>query len=77
MEKKILDYYLNMANDILQLLNTNKTDVKKLFRNIAVKFENKSSNNINNINEGNNKFINNLLKYKNYLTFILPLLIIN
>ena len=76
-EKKILDYYLNMANDILQLLNTNKTDVKKLFRNIAVKFENKSSNNINNINEGNNKFINNLLKYKNYLTFILPLLIIN
>ena len=76
-EKRILDYYLNMANDILQLLNTNKTDVKKLFRNIAVKFENKSSNNINNINEGNNKFINNLLKYKNYLTFILPLLIIN
>lgn len=76
-EKRILDYYLNMANDILQLLNTNKTDVKKLFRNIAVKFENKSSNNINNINEDNNKFINNLLKYKNYLTFILPLLIIN
>ena len=45
-EKRILDYYLNMANDILQLLNTNKTDVKKLFRNIAFKFENKSSNNI-------------------------------
>ena len=31
-EKRILDYYLNMANDILQLLNTNKTDVKKILR---------------------------------------------
>jgi histone-lysine N-methyltransferase SETD3 len=76
-EKKILNYYLNMANDILKLLNTNKSDVKKLFKNLNGKVENKNSNNININNEDNNKFVNNLLKYKNYLSFILPLLIIN
>jgi len=77
-EKRILNYYLNMANDILKLLNTSKSDVKKLFKNLSGKLENKNSNNINSINEdNNNKFINNLLKYKNYLSFILPLLIIN
>ena len=76
-EKRILNYYLNMANDILQLLNTNKSDVKKIFKNLAGKFESNNLNNVNNINENNNKFVNNLLKYKNYLSFILPLLIIN
>ena len=76
-EKKILNYYLNMSNDILKLLNTNKSEVKKLFKNLSGKLENKNTNNINNGNEDNNKFINNLLKYKNYLSFILPLLIIN
>ena len=76
-EKKILNYYLNMSNDILKLLNTNKSEVKKLFKNLSGKLENINTNNINNGNEDNNKFINNLLKYKNYLSFILPLLIIN
>ena len=76
-EKKILNYYLNMANDILQLLNMNKSDVKKLFKNMGDKIDNQSSNNINSINENNNKLINNLSKYKNYLSNILPLLIIN
>ena len=75
-EKKILNYYLNMANDILQLLNMNKSDVKKLFKNMGDKIDNQNSN-INSINENNNKLINNLSKYKNYLTNILPLLIIN
>ena len=76
-EKKILNYYLNMANDILQLLNMNKNDVKKLFKNMGDKIDNQNSNNINSINENNNKLINNLSKYKNYLSNILPLLIIN
>ena len=76
-EKKILNYYLNMANDILQLLNMNKSDVKKLFKNMGDKIDNQNSNNINNTNENNNKLINNLSKYKNYLSNILPLLIIN
>ena len=76
-EKKILNYYLNMSNDILKLLNTNKSEVKKLFKNLSGKLENINTNNINNGNEDNNKFINNLLKHKNYLSFILPLLIIN
>ena len=76
-EKKILNYYLNMANDILQLLNMNKSDVKKLFKNMGDKIDNQNSNNINSINENNNKLINNLSKYKNYLSNILPLLIIN
>ena len=76
-EKKILNYYLNMANDILQLLNMNKSDVKKLFKNMVDKIDNQISNNINSINENNTKLINNLSKYKNYLSNILPLLIIN
>ena len=66
-----------MANDILQLLNMNKSDVKKLFKNMGDKIDNQNSNNINSINENNNKLINNLSKYKNYLSNILPLLIIN
>ena len=76
-EKKILNYYLNMANDILQLLNMNKNDVKKLFKNMVDKIDNQITNNINSINENNTKLINNLSKYKNYLSNILPLLIIN
>ena len=76
-EKKILNYYLNMANDILQLLNMNKNDAKKLFKNMVDKIDNQISNNINSINENNTKLINNLSKYKNYLSNILPLLIIN
>ena len=76
-EKKILNYYLNMANDILQLLNMNKNDVKKLFKNMVDKIDNQISSNINSINESNSKLLNNLSKYKNYLSNILPLLIIN
>ena len=74
-EKRILNYYLNMANDILQLLNMNKSDIKKLFKSMADKIENQNS--INNINGNNIKLINNLSKYKTYLSHILPLLIIN
>ena len=70
-EKKILNYYLNMANNILQLLNTDKDDIKKLFQNIIISCESD-----NNIIEEENNFINNLLKYKNYLSYIFPLLII-
>ena len=73
-EKKILNYYLNMANDILQLLNTDKEDMKKLFHKIVVICGNEN-NKI--VNDEKNNYINNLLKYKNYLSFILPLLIIN
>ena len=75
-EKRILKYYLDMANDILKLLNTNKEDIKKLFKNIIIKVENDNDNS-NNIKTDDNNFINNLLKYKNYLNLILPLLIIN
>jgi len=71
-EKKILNYYLNMANNILQLLNTDKDDIKKLFQNIIISCESD-----NNIIEEENNFINNLLKYKNYLSYIFPLLIIS
>ena len=35
-EKKILNYYLNMSIDILQLLNTNKDDAKKILQNIII-----------------------------------------
>ena len=76
-EKKILNYYLNMANDILQLLNMNKSDVKKLFKNMVDKIDNQISSNINSISESNSKLLNNLSKYKNYLSNILPLLIVN
>ena len=71
-EKKILNYYLNMANDILQLLNKDKDDIKKLFHNIISPegSENKDANESHN-------FLNKLLKYKSYLTYVLPLLTIN
>ena len=72
-EKKILNYYLNMANDILELLNSDKEDIKKLFHNMIVNCRNEN----NKINDENHNYINNLMKYKNYLSFILPLLIIN
>jgi histone-lysine N-methyltransferase SETD3 len=71
-EKKILNYYLNMSNDILQLLNKDKDDIKKLFHNIIIPegSENKDANESHN-------FINKLLKYKSYLSYVLPLLTIN
>ena len=72
-EKKILNYYLNMANDILQLLKTDKNDVKKLFHNIIFPKEKENCK----INEENEDFLNNLMKYKTYLSLILPLLIMN
>ena len=72
-EKKILNYYLNMANDILKLLNTDKEDIKKLFHNIIISYGNEN----NKIIDDSHNFMNNLLKYKNYLSFIFPLLIIN
>ena len=72
-EKKILNYYLNMANDILKLLNTDKEDRKKLFHNIIISYGNEN----NKIIDDSHNFMNNLLKYKNYLSFIFPLLIIN
>ena len=71
-EKKILNYYLNMSIDILQLLNTNKDDAKKILHNIII-----ASGNENNISNKNHNLINKLLKYKSYLSFIRPLLIIN
>ena len=73
-EKKILNFYLNMANDILKLLNTDKDEIKKLFHELIVTCGD-NGNNI--INSGRQNFINNLLKYKNYLSFILPLLLMN
>ena len=72
-EKKILNYYLNMANDILKLLNTDKEDIKKLFHNLIISYGNEN----NKIIDDSHNFMNNLLKYKNYLSFIFPLLIIN
>ena len=72
-EKKILNYYLNMANDILELLNTDKEDIKKIFRNILVSYGNENIN----FNDESHNYVKKLLKYKNYLSFILPLLIIN
>ena len=69
-EKKILNYYLNMANDILQLLNTNKDDIKKIFQNIIIAAGSQIS-----VENGSNS-LNNLLKYKSYLSYILPLSII-
>ena len=61
-----------MANDILQLLNKDKDDIKKLFHNIISPegSENKDANESHN-------FLNKLLKYKSYLTYVLPLLTIN
>ncbi len=65
--KKILNYYLNMSNDILQLLNTDKDDAKKLFQNIIITGNEKNTNNkIHNL-------INKLLKYKSCLSFIFSL----
>ena len=72
-EKKILNYYLNMANDILQLLKTDKNDVKKLFHNIIFPKEKENCK----INEENEDCLNNSMKYKTYLSLILPLLIMN
>lgn len=59
-----------MANDILQLLNTNKDDIKKIFQNIIIAAGSQIS-----VENGSNS-LNNLLKYKSYLSYILPLLII-
>ena len=74
-EKRILHFYLNMSNDILQLLNmSNKNEVKTIFHDIINTCENK---NYNMNNKPNQNVVNNLLKYKNYLCYILPLLIVS
>ena len=68
-EKEILNFYLNMANYILKLLNTNGSDIKILYDKLNSlninKFRNKSAQ----ADEGE------LLKYKDYLNFLFPLLI--
>ena len=58
-EKKILNYYLNMATDILKLLNTDKEDRKKLFHNIIISYGNEN----NKLIDDSHNFMNNLLKY--------------
>ena len=62
-EKEILHFYLNMANDILKLLNADKNYIKEIFKYII----NGKKLHIY------NKFEDKLLKYKTYLLSIYPL----
>ena len=67
-EKKILNYYLNMAIDILSLLYIDKKELKILISNVVNKKDEK-------IKE-KEIFMNKIIKYKTYFSFILHLLII-
>ena len=70
-----IELYNASSNDILQLLNmSNKNEVKTIFHDIINTCENK---NYNMNNKPNQNVVNNLLKYKNYLCYILPLLIVS
>ena len=68
-EKEILNFYLNMANYILKLLNTNGSDIKILYNKLNSLNINKFRNKSTQADEGE------LLKYKDYLNFLFPLLI--
>ena len=62
-EKEILNFYLNMSIDILQLLDSDKYYIKEIYHRI---------NNAKN-NDINNDFSDKLYKYKSYLLFLYPL----
>ena len=68
-EKEILNFYLNMANYILKLLNTNSDDIKLLYSKLNSLSINKFRNKSDHTDE------EDLLKYKDYLKILFPLLI--
>ena len=70
-EKKILNYYLNMANDMLELLSKQKSDSKKIFTEILTLASQENNDNSMVIKTNWAKF----LKYKSYLSVILPLVL--
>ena len=70
-EKKILNYYLNMANDMLELLSIQKSDSKKVFTEILNLASQENNNDAIIMKNNCAKF----LKYKSYLSVILPLVL--
>ena len=66
-EKKIFHFYLNMSIDILQLLNTNKDELKNLYNYIFFPDG-------KNCNISDKIFADKLLKYKYYLSSVFRLL---
>ena len=65
-EKEILNFYYNMSNDILKLFNiTDKIYIKKIYRKIKGSYL---------IYLEYDSFIEKLLKYKDYLLSVFPLL---
>ena len=67
-EKEILNFYLNMANYILKLLNASNDEIKVLYNKLNSLQINKFRNESAHIDE-------ELLKYKDYLKSLFPLLI--
>jgi len=70
-EKEILNFYLNMANYILKLLDTGSNDIKTLYNKLNPLFSNKFKNKSYQSDD------EELLKYKDYLKLLFPLLINN
>ena len=67
-EKKILNYYLNMANNILQLINSDKHDINSIYNYLFSSFRNRTI-------VKDKVFADKLLEYKQYLYHLFPLLL--
>ena len=63
-EKEILNFYLNMSNDILQFLNSDKNYIKTIYHYLKTGTKNIITN----------EYVDKLYKYKRYLLLIYPLL---
>ena len=68
-EKKILNYYLNMANNILHLINSDKNDINSIYNYLFNSFRNR-------IIVNDKIFADKLFEYKKYLSHLFPLLLI-
>ena len=68
-EKEILNFYLNMANYILKLLDKGSSDIKILYNKLNLLYSNKFRNKSAQADE------EELFKYKDYLKLLFPLLV--
>ena len=68
-EKKILNYYLNMANNILHLINSDKNDINSIYNYLINSLRNR-------IIVNDKIFEDKLFEYKKYLSHLFPLLLI-
>ena len=68
-EKEVSNFYLNMANYILKLFNSSSNDIKVLYNKLKSLYINKF------VNKNELTDDEELFKYKDYLKYLLPLLI--